>query len=256
MKNKVLHDLNFKELLDYPAEFQPQSYFNPPIKCTGFCTDCESNGVMEKAGGKLTLMSHGCDASDIETILGTSPARTKHVAAPAMFLLEDPGGDYDFRTPIEHKGITKKVPDGIYYFSPNCKTWPSSFAEVMESENYYGNYFAYLMQRHGLDDVYITNIVKCKAEQNKGLVVNNCVSKYLDREVAAFKPQLIFCFVKYWTGFIKNRYPQVPVVWLFHPAYIQSGCRRHGRTAQWTAAENDRRIEAELIGRNLTTRTE
>jgi hypothetical protein len=31
----------------------------------------------------------------------------------------------------------------------------------------YGDYFAYLMQRHGLGNVYITNLVKCRESDGK-----------------------------------------------------------------------------------------
>lgn len=70
MKNKFLHELNFKTHPGYPDEFQPQHYYENPICCNGYCIECKTSGALAKAGGKLTNMSHGCDISDFKKILG------------------------------------------------------------------------------------------------------------------------------------------------------------------------------------------
>jgi hypothetical protein len=88
MKNKVLHNLNFKELLGYPDEFQPQHQYDSPICCDRYCIECETSGTLAKAGGKLTNMSHGCDIFDFEKILGPQVITRDAVVCPIMFLLE------------------------------------------------------------------------------------------------------------------------------------------------------------------------
>lgn len=44
-----------------------------------------------------------------------------------------------------------------YYWTPNLEAWPSSATDLRGS--FYGPYFAYLMRRHQLRNVYITNLV-------------------------------------------------------------------------------------------------
>lgn len=245
MKNKALHELNFKELLEYPDVFQPQNFYENAIPCQRFCIECETSGTLEKAGGTLTLMSHGCDSSDFESILGLRPNMINDITDPILFVLEDPGGDYgDIWNEVTFENVTKKVPTSVYYFSPTVKSWPTTFEDVMRNGNYYGTYFAYLMQKHSLANVYITNMVKCKKEPkgNRSLIEEKCISKFLSQEIQAFSPKLIFCFRKDMMPVVQSRFTNIPAVWLFHPSYIQSGCSRHHRTTVETAAENDQRI--------------
>jgi hypothetical protein len=148
MKNKVLHKLNFETLLSYPTEFQPRHHYGAPICCDRFCIQCEADGTLKEAGGKLTLMSHGCEISDFEQLLGPMPEQEKFLNAPVMFLLEDPGGDYDLGEDRTFNGFTKTPPVNHYYFSTASKTWPRSLDDVIRDGNYYGTYFAYLIQKH------------------------------------------------------------------------------------------------------------
>jgi hypothetical protein len=249
MKNKALHDLNFKKLLEYPEVFQPQNYYEDPIPCERFCIECETSGTLAKAGGTLTLMSHGCDSSDFESILGSRPNVANDINDPIMFLLEDPGGDDgDIRNEVTQSTVTKKIPTTHYYFSPTVSSWPQTIGDVIQNKNFYGTYFAYLMQRHCLANVYITNMVKCKKEPkgNRSLIEEKCVSKFLSREIQAFEPKLVFCFRKEILPVMQFRFPNIPAVWLYHPVYIQAYCRRHHRTPTEVAQENDQRIEAAL----------
>jgi hypothetical protein len=105
MKNKLLHELNFKRLLGYPDNFQPQFIFDVPIHCDRFCIECEESGTA-KAGG-LTLISLGCDTDDFERILGPRISTQKAVEFPIMFLLLDPGEDWKQAEEVCFKGFKK-----------------------------------------------------------------------------------------------------------------------------------------------------
>jgi hypothetical protein len=238
MKNKELHDLNFKELLKYPAAFEPQNPYEKPIECSQFCVECEKNGIVPK--DEMPLMSHGCDSSDFIKILKEMPASPAY-PFPVMFILEEPGGDDDGTweaTCCAGTDITKKIPDKFYYFAPKAKTWPLSIQEVIQDGNYYGNYFAYLMYHHRLSNVYITNLVKCKGKREKR--EGKCIEKFLVREVKYFAPKIILCFRKNMMSVLQEKFPDMQIVWVYHPSYIR-------RTwTEKTAAENDRRIEAAL----------
>src|ERR1041385_3720515 len=95
MRNKALHRLNFNELLGYGGVVQRKHFYDYPANCDSFCVKCEKNGTLEKAGGKLTLMSHGCDTSDFEAAIGSVLPVSNPIDFPILFLLQDPGGDYD-----------------------------------------------------------------------------------------------------------------------------------------------------------------
>ena len=218
MKNKILHDLNFKKLLGYPNDFHPRNRYDNPIFCDRFCVECEESGTLAEAGGKLTRMSHGCDSDDFEKVL-ESPliCSSDAVKIPIMFLLEDPGGDCYLGEKITYRGVEKEPPVKHYYWSPSVKAWPHSIADVKDR---YGSYFAYIMQKHSLANVYITNLVKCKRVdvQKPWLVEEKCVSHFLRMEIEEFSPRAIFCFS--WKVFnsVTPKFPELNHVYLRHPA--------------------------------------
>jgi len=217
MKNQILRDLNFKTLLGYPNEFHPRNRYDNPIYCDGFCVECEECGTLAEAGGKLTRMSHGCDTDDFEKVLGTKVCTSDAVETHIMFLLEDPGGDYDLGEKITFHGIVKEPPVKHYYWSPSLKSWPQSIEDMTDN---YGSYFAYIMQKHSLANVYITNLVKCKRVdvQKPWLVEEKCVSHFLEKEMKEFSPGIVFCFS--WKVFnsVHSRFPKLNSVYLRHPA--------------------------------------
>src|SRR4051794_38617595 len=90
MRNQNLVDLNFNHLLRYGGEPPVRNAYDVPLQCFGYCVNCDKKGV------PLDLMSHGCDTSDFEELLGPMPVEAGRVASerPIMFLLERPGGDY------------------------------------------------------------------------------------------------------------------------------------------------------------------
>ena len=158
VKNPELVELNFMELLHYGG--QPRVMFrydrtNRP-HCVGYCTGCEDRGLVRR--GELDLMSHGCDSADFESLLGPLPAEHL-IKAPVLFLLEDPGGDYGNGDVVPFGSHRKRPPNRHYFWTLPNPTWPARVSEF--GSNFYGPYFAYLMAKHGLANVYVTNAVKC-----------------------------------------------------------------------------------------------
>lgn len=188
---KELFDLNFKELLKYPDKFAIKNRYDEPISCQGFCTCCENK--LQRQSTTPPLMSHGCSIDEIKEII--PEPFTGRDNRRIMFLLENPGGDYQNGCELECNGFKKSPPVNHFYFSPNLDSvkWPTTVEEV--NPNPYGNYFAYLIKRYSLNNVYITNCIKCKYtgdmyEKTK----ETCVENFLQREVCIFKPDIVFFF--------------------------------------------------------------
>ena len=263
MRDSALANLNFRDILDYGGQPQVQNRYAQPLTCRGYCVDCEESGVLRASGGKLTLMSHGCDSADFETILGPMRRTDAGVTAPVLFLLENPGADDRYRNGVEvaFRGFAKKPPVNHYYWTPSARPWPQHIVDFIADPHFYGPYFAYLMQHHQLLNVYITNLVKCKwTKVNAGpdhtadpsLVTRHCAQRYLTRELALFAPRLVICFGENARrGFVEysRRFsPEAVVVGLFHPAYIKNRSQTdlQRRSKEQLFEENDVRIEAGL----------
>lgn len=232
MKNKILHELNFKTLLGYPDEFQPQCDYEKPICCHKFCIECERSGVANTGG--VTLMSHGCDTDDFEKILGSKVDKPAAVEDPIMFLLEEPGKDFPWRKERSFSGVTKKIPVCRYYFSPTSKSWPQSIDDV--NGDYYGTYFAYIMRAHSLADVYITNLVKCKWDVKRSpSAETNCVRLFLAEEIKEFKPRIVFCFGRKAYGGLCDKFPDLwkQCVYLYHPAARMKRSKFFSENDEW-----------------------
>ena len=216
-----LFNLNFKKLLDYPDKFDIQNRYEKDIPCHGFCTCCENK--LQQQVATPPLMSHGCSTEEIKQIIsepftGTNDRRI-------MFLLENPGGDYQNGCNIKCNEIEKDPPVNHFYFSPNLDSgkWPITVEEV--KPNPYGNYFAYLIKRHSLNNVYITNCIKCKYTGNMYKDTKKiCVDTYLKKEIEYFDPQKIVVFgckamsvVRSYCNFDSNN-----ICRLWHPAARRS----------------------------------
>ena len=83
MKDSLLRDLNFRTLISYERGApEPQYRYEEPLRCSGFCTSCEEKGLAPTARWKLDLLSHGCDSSDYEMLIGPLPPsdRVKEIA--------------------------------------------------------------------------------------------------------------------------------------------------------------------------------
>jgi hypothetical protein len=257
MNNPKLVDLNFGEIVNYDG--QPRVMFrydaaNRP-RCVGYCTSCEDKGLAQV--GELDLMSHGCDSADFEALLGPLPVK-REIAVPVLFLLEDPGGDYSNGDKVVFQDHAKRPPNNHYFWTLSNRTWPASIAEF--GSNFYGPYFAYLMAKHGLSNVYITNAVKCgvtgnlkaKKRERRGRyerVATNCQELFLQRELQLFQPQVVFCF----GGQAFNYYRKLAAArgypagrQLMHPSYLANRWQTTGFTQVELVEQNDQLIRSAL----------
>jgi hypothetical protein len=281
MRDPCLVKLNFQELLHYGGQPRVCYEHKPPIPCNGYCVDCEGTepgkGLLEGTGMRLDLMSHGCDSSDYEAVLGEMPAKGLPVTRPALFLLENPGGDYDFSEQTEFGPFKKGPPVKHYYWIPKLTSWPTTYKDV--DRDFYNSYFAYLMWKHQLTCVYITNLVKCKEIKDSDntenppnrrhwqRVVENCTRRYLARELTILAEtktgpvRWAFCFGrKAEKGLLRllaqdtalNRLlgNEFGIIYLYHPAAFRRAAAL-GKTPESMFCENDERIAKEIIGNPL-----
>ena len=244
IKQKLEH-LNFSGVLNYmrPIERRPRDG-SQLYTCVGFCHDCEDRGLSPSEGSSDILMSHGCTSDDFVEIIEQPLPEIKY-SEPIMFLLENPGGDYDLGDVRPCDNVAKKPPTKQFYFSSDLRRWPTSVADI---KNPYGDYFAYLMAKFGLANVYITNCVKCKYRADwYAKTADNCIARFLEREIQLFRPRIIFCFGRrssdelLWKRIQRpNKLPDVSFhkVRLLHPATR----RKWEKVVQ----ENDRRISEAL----------
>ena len=251
MRDQRLVNLNFREIVNYGGQPPVQAQQNPPLHCHGYCVSCEESGVLQQVGGQLSLTSHGCDSDDFETVLGSMPANpavARSTAEPVLFLLNDPGPDVGLGEVIHYRSFQKQPPVNIYYWAPDCERWPTTPDEVV-CWGIWGTYFAYLMWRHQLRNVYITNRVKCKwrDENNQANppwpIVEHCVKRFLTREVEFFAPQLAFCFggkaMRTFQNLVLPLVPNCQQVDLYHPSFIDKFAPTKGLTQGEAIAAND-----------------
>jgi hypothetical protein len=250
-----LSDLNFYKLLNYGGQPPPAARYDPPLPCNGYCVECEAAGLVQGSGGRLDLMSHGCDSADFEAILGPMPKDGPGLEQHILFLLENPGMNYGNGRKVKFGGHEKQPPVCHYYFAPSTNFWPEGLEGF--GGNFYGLYFAYLMQKHHLTNVYITNLVKCKYHTSKGDsartppdINRKCMDLFLRREINYFEPKLIVCFGRAAERGFKFAYREVyPIkyLYLYHPSYI---CDRW-RTAQKAVGETTKeKVQKALIKKN------
>jgi hypothetical protein len=249
MKDQQLADLNFKDLLHYGGQPPVRYRYDHLLQCTGYCIACD-----EKYDDvKLDLMSHGADSSDFEQILGPMPpvvSGRSIVAQPVLFLLEQPGGDdYGIGKKIPFRGFTKEPPVQHYYWSPSGSKWPEKIDDF--NGNFYGPYFAYIMAKHALGNVYITNLFKCRIakDEMRRKVEAKCHTRYLSKELAIFRPAVVFCFgreAEHGFGRVTQlNERKIRSIYLFHPRAVRDA-RMYGKDRQAMIDENDRRIESAL----------
>ena len=254
MKNQILADINFKEIVCYDKQPVPAWRYPKQINCDGYCIKCEELGFLEHPA-RLDLMSHGCDTSDFESVLGELPVYENTVKSPVMFLLENPGGDYKNGAQVFYKNFRKQPPVNHYYWMPNdIDKWPESFSDFIGNWNFYGPYFAYLMRKHLIKNAYITNLTKCKivsgSSKSSSLATKNCIDSIFSKELKEFSPKVVFAFGgASFRGF--NRLCNTSscrLIELKHPSYIKKKWHLSGKTQIELLDENDKKIAAGLKG--------
>jgi hypothetical protein len=194
------------------------------ITCTGFCTDCEQKKLLRE-GERLERMSHGADSSDFRVIIDKQYDNN----TPVMFLMLDPAPNHlDSRDEsVAFNQISKDIPTKGYYWITDYVTEPVT-EEVIKESSFYDLYWWYLQEKHSLNNIYITNLLKCYSKDNNNNVLVNCVEKFLLKEIELFKPEIIFCmgskthYVLKRNPCIKSKLGGIKVERLYHPAWVDS----------------------------------
>jgi hypothetical protein len=241
---KHLSKLNFEKVVIYPkiSGYKVENEHN--FKCTGFCISCEERGILQR-GEFLTQMSHGADSNDYKEIIKKDYENN----LPIMIVFENPGNEFSPEHQHPSTRIIKNVPtDHYYWISDKITEAPKTPAELIkmakekgEYKNLYDPYMVYLQEKHNLNNIYITNLTKCKLRKNKKLwrivpydhVRENCINEIFRSELEIFKPKIVFCMgekSKKWFPYeifienFKKWYPlqineiEERVVQLLHPA--------------------------------------
>lgn len=190
--NKELAELNFNKLLYYEniRGYSKQK----PFKCNGFCIDCELKGIL-KDGEKLERMSHGADSDDFRKVI----PKQYNNNTPIMFLMLDPAPSFsDNRDEhLSFENISKDIPTKMYYWVTDYISEPVTY-DVISKESTYDLYWWYLQEKHSLNNIYITNTIKCysalyHSRKPNYNIQNNCIENFLVKEIELFNPQIIFC---------------------------------------------------------------
>lgn len=252
MKNSKLAELNFKTLINYP---DINGYSNQkPYKCNGFCIDCEQKGLLA-TNEKLERMSHGADSDDFKRIITENYKND----TPIMFIMRDPPpSTKPFFTSIEYKGITKEIPTKHYYWIQDYINEPITHDIIMNG-SVYDLYFWYLQKHFSLNNIYITNLIKCysnlyHSKTPNYKIQNNCIERYLLKEIELFNPRIIFCLDSK-VHYVMTHNPMrtilkesnVLIEKLKHPALVES----YNKNKENYLNENNQIIEKTLAKLNI-----
>ncbi len=177
----------------------------------------------------LASVSHAVDTSDFEAVLGPLPSHAggeEYLEAPIMLIFESPREELGetgaritgFGEAFAFRDIRKHVATRHYYWmAPSRIDWPDSRESFLRlpasvgglpptgtthSFKPYGGYLAYLLNRYHFKNAYVTNFVKWgKANVRYDLktsrdlaVIDTCTRLFLAKEIAEFRPVLIFAF--------------------------------------------------------------
>jgi hypothetical protein len=266
VNNQDLRDLNFRQLLHYGGQPSVEWYRSTPWPCNGYCVACDEQlGLRTMTTTKRVFISHGADTSDYEQVLGPLKCRTYPVIDPILFLLADPGADYGHYREVAYSGSFKWPTVNCYYWVPpkDMRAWPENTRML---SHYYGDYFAYLMRKHDLHNVYITNVIKCGWGTNgldptgRRRIVKTCYDHFLKREFSIFSPRLVVCFGRVADTWLKwclrsNETQPLQIVCLYHPAAIRNRSQTWGKTPERMCEENNERLSpviAQLRSRSLS----
>jgi hypothetical protein len=219
MQNKELVKLNFDHLLKYNIDGYHK---NLEIKCNGFCTACEERRIVPD-GCLLETISHAADSDDYFRQTSIKYRNNK----PIMFVFENPGGNvnYEMGRFYECNGFSKYIPIYSYYWiDSKAEKAPETIDDLIKYGNLYGSYLLYIINRYSLNNVYITNLTKCKLNNNYeySRIRENCINEIFVKELELFKPELIIFFGNaaynyfHWEGL--SKYHGIDKTKLKHPA--------------------------------------
>lgn len=238
-----LRKLNFDKLISIGVpdvttytydEYKNNGYEHTSIN--GYCVSCEEKGCnisKDDDSYKLTNISHGAHSSDFFRAMETKQDTSNWHHVPILFVYETPSLDYGIYKEVPHKGY-KKHPSKDWYWIHNDQKYVAYPERFWGGE--YGGFVLSAIQTFKLDNVYMTNLVKCGLNNEEGKfrglssyrdeTITNCFSKFLEREISILKPKVIFAVgsaVEYWVNlFVKETYyvQQLP-----HPAGRRRGFR-------------------------------
>lgn len=254
MNNPELARLNFSILLHYSGGQPPvENVYRNEVTCSGFCIECETAGILEGRDDVcLYRMSHGCDSSDYEEVLGQfvpSPDCTNEpIEEPVMFVLESPGPEDKNGKECPFEQIKKWPPVKTYYFAPDhSNSWARTSIESLRDKNF-ADYFCFLMTHFNLRNVYITNMIKCgksptsnpadflpydrKDSLLDSSIFESCYSHVLSKEIAAFDPKVIFAVGNNANWYLKKKYKGMSGC-LHHPSARISMKRKFTENIKW-----------------------
>jgi len=228
MNKEELKKLNFSDLLkiDHPniEKYSFKDYANNGFKhpLIGMCTKCEEENVniclsdkncKPKKEGicpseknkncRLKNMGHGSMTDDILTATGqtSSPDWKK---GGVLFVLENPGPyDEKIYSPIKYNNFEKLPSQQWHFVNPQPYPQRCEYPYHFKKKEY-GELFCSILFTFKLENMYITDVVKCGMihhENEKYLNINiydeecikYCIKKYLFREIQLVNPEIIFC---------------------------------------------------------------
>lgn len=212
-----------------------------------FCHDCESKGLLSQ-NEKLERISHGADSNDfrhyVQKIYGND--------IPVMFLMLDPSPTTQpfYRLLKDTAGNTKEVPKKYYYWTSDYITHAITREDILNG-SIYDLYWWYLQNKHSLNNIYITNVIKCYCSSANNRIKTNCIENYLKKEIKIFNPKKIFCMGSK-VHYIMNHKPMrnliaernIKVAKLYHISWCES---YHRMSKEEFLDRNDSIIESVLV---------
>ncbi|MBS0557604.1 MAG: hypothetical protein JSR27_09365 [Proteobacteria bacterium] len=200
---EALIRVNQQDIENYDfTQYRANNLRHPTI--TGYCTACEAEGISVSpfdAQFSLTNISHGAHSSDFFLASDGKSVTTQWHHEPVMFVYETPSKDYGIYDDVAYQGQNKR-PSKQWYWIHSEKS-PTSFPTAFKGKGEgYGDFVWSMINTFKLDNVYVTNLVKCGMNRTKDeykpigffdeRCVRNCYIQFLSREIELFQPRVIF----------------------------------------------------------------
>jgi len=205
---------------------------NNKHKIKGYCISCEEKDINHSKDDnqyKLTNISHGSHTIDFLALIQKNEIEmTSWIESPVMFVFESPSRAHG--DDIEYKGVLKK-PSPEWYWVEKNGVFPSYF-----KGGQYGNLISSIINTFKLKNAYVTNLVKCGLNNEKGDFkgidsfnedcISNCYSTFLKREIEITSPRVVFTFGNKVYEWVKNKLASdrnIPIYYFPHPARQRVG---------------------------------